>query len=62
MKMDVISQAKGSALMEVGNTKIICGVYGPKDLQRGADFKLTGQVMNFFFFSTYPILICIFFL
>ncbi|XP_068249420.1 exosome complex component MTR3-like [Palaemon carinicauda] len=45
MNVGIISQAKGSSYLEMGNTKVCCGVYGPKDIQRGNDFKLTGQVM-----------------
>ncbi|KAK7068187.1 Exosome complex component MTR3, partial [Halocaridina rubra] len=44
MSVGIISQAKGSSYLEVGNTKVCCGVYGPKDIQRGSDFKMTCQV------------------
>lgn len=44
MSVDVISHAKGSSYVEVGKTKIVCGIYGPREVQRGTDFKMTGQV------------------
>ncbi|XP_071514140.1 exosome complex component RRP41-like isoform X2 [Panulirus ornatus] len=45
MSLGVISQAKGSSYLEVGNTKVCCGVYGPMDVQRGSDFKMSCQVV-----------------
>lgn len=45
MSVGMITQAKGSSYIEVGNTKVCCGVYGPKDVQRGQDFKMSGQVL-----------------
>ncbi|KAG0711712.1 Exosome complex component MTR3 [Chionoecetes opilio] len=45
MSVGMITQAKGSSYIEVGNTKVCCGVYGPKDVQRGQDFKMAGQVL-----------------
>lgn len=45
MSVGMITQAKGSSYLEVGNTKVCCGVYGPKDVQRGQDFKMSGQVL-----------------
>ncbi|KAK8379501.1 hypothetical protein O3P69_019431 [Scylla paramamosain] len=29
MSVGMITQAKGSSYLEVGNTKVCCGVYGP---------------------------------
>ncbi|CAL4062526.1 unnamed protein product [Meganyctiphanes norvegica] len=45
MSVGVITQAKGSAYVEIGDTKVVCGVYGPKEVQRGNDFKMTCQVL-----------------
>ncbi|XP_047470815.1 exosome complex component MTR3-like [Penaeus chinensis] len=45
MSLGIISQAKGSSYVELGNTKVCCGVYGPKDVQRGNDFKMSCQVI-----------------
>lgn len=44
MKTGVVSQAKGSAYLEVGKTKVICSVYGPREIARRKDFTLRGQV------------------
>ncbi|TVG09582.1 Exosome complex component MTR3 [Bagarius yarrelli] len=37
----LVSQAKGSAYLEAGNTKIMCSVYGPREAERKdeADMK-----------------------
>lgn len=39
-----ISQAKGSSFVEAGDTKVVCGVYGPQEVTHSNTFKLTGQV------------------
>ncbi|XP_064482581.1 exosome complex component MTR3-like [Ornithodoros turicata] len=44
MKTGVVSQAKGSAYLEVGKTKVVCSVYGPREIARRKDFTLRGQV------------------
>ena len=44
MKTGVVSQAKGSAYIEQGNTKVICAVYGPREVQKKSDFSLNGQL------------------
>uniref|UniRef100_A0A2P2I820 Exosome complex component MTR3-like n=1 Tax=Hirondellea gigas TaxID=1518452 RepID=A0A2P2I820_9CRUS len=44
MGLSNISQAKGSSYVEVGDTKVICGVYGPREMAPSNTFKLTGQV------------------
>ena len=38
----VISQARGSAYVEQGDTKIMCGVYGPREIPRRSDFSMKG--------------------
>ncbi|KAA0189335.1 hypothetical protein HAZT_HAZT004836 [Hyalella azteca] len=40
-----ISQAKGSSYVELGSTKVVCGVYGPKEMAPSSIFKSTGQVL-----------------
>jgi exosome complex component MTR3 len=42
MQTDVISQAKGSAYIEQGNTKVVCGVYGPREIPKRSDFSMSG--------------------
>ena len=34
VRCGLVSQAKGSAYIEAGNTKLICCVYGPKETER----------------------------
>ncbi|KAL1271449.1 hypothetical protein QQF64_030465 [Cirrhinus molitorella] len=42
----LISQAKGSAYLEAGNTKIICSVYGPKETERKDETDMkTGRLV-----------------
>jgi exosome complex component MTR3 len=40
----VVSQARGSAYMEVGQTKVICAVYGPREVKFRDEFSLLGQL------------------
>ena len=40
----VISKAKGSAYIEQGGTKVMAGVFGPKEVQRRSDFSVTGSL------------------
>ena len=42
MKTSVISQAKGSAYLEQGQTKVVCGVYGPREIPRRYVWKSPG--------------------
>ena len=42
MKTGVISQARGSAYVEQGQTKVMCGVYGPREIPRRSDFSMNG--------------------
>ena len=44
MKTGVVSQAKGSAYVEQGNTKVACSIYGPREVQKKSDFSLNGQL------------------
>ena len=49
----VISKAKGSAYIEQGGTKIIVGVFGPKEVQRRSDFSVTGTLSAEFKFAPF---------
>ncbi|XP_074656743.1 exosome complex component MTR3-like [Tubulanus polymorphus] len=40
----VISKAKGSAYIEIGQTKVMCAVYGPRQVARREDFSMNGQL------------------
>ena len=49
----VISKAKGSAYIEQGGTKIIVGVFGPKEVQKRSDFSVTGTLSTEFKFAPF---------
>lgn len=42
LKTDVLSQCQGSAYVEQGGTKVLCGVYGPREIPRRSDFSMKG--------------------
>ena len=44
LKTGVISQAKGSAYVEANNTKVICAVYGPREVTRRENLSMKGQL------------------
>ncbi|XP_076472999.1 exosome complex component MTR3-like [Babylonia areolata] len=44
LKAGLLSQAKGSALGEFGQTKVVCAVYGPREVPRREDFSIQGQI------------------
>lgn len=45
MKCGIISQAKGSAYIEMNNTKCICAVYGPREVTKREEFSMQGQLL-----------------
>ena len=49
----VITKAKGSAYIEQGATKIMVGVFGPKEVQRRSEFTVTGQLTVEFEFAPF---------
>ena len=49
----VITKAKGSAYIEQGATKIMAGVFGPKEVQRRSEFSVTGQLTVEFKFAPF---------
>ena len=42
LKTGTVTQAKGSAYIEQGQTKAICAVYGPREIPRRSDFSMKG--------------------
>lgn len=44
MKTGVISQATGSSYLEVGNTKVMAAVYGPRPTERREEFSGRGHL------------------
>ncbi|XP_070576953.1 exosome complex component MTR3-like [Ptychodera flava] len=53
LRAGVVSNAKGSAYIETKNTKVICAVYGPRQVVRREDFKLTGTLKCEFKLTTF---------
>lgn len=52
LKPGLVTQASGSAYIEVGNTKVTCAVYGPRQLKKAA-FSQNGTLNCEFKFSTF---------
>ena len=48
-----ISQAKGSCFCELHKTKVICSVYGPKDIEQKEDFQMMGRLKCEFKFAPF---------
>ena len=44
MKCGVITKAQGSVYMEMGETKLIAAIYGPREIIKREDFSLKGKV------------------
>ncbi|CAG5135118.1 unnamed protein product [Candidula unifasciata] len=53
LRAGVVSQARGSAYIELNQTKVICSVYGPREVLRREDFSLKGQLTCDFKFLTF---------
>ena len=53
VKAGAISQAKGSAYAEAGNTKVICAVYGPREVTRRDELSMKGQLSCEFKYATF---------
>ncbi|KAI8980401.1 ribosomal protein S5 domain 2-type protein [Pilobolus umbonatus] len=52
LKTGLVTQANGSAYIEIGNTKVTCAVYGPRQLKK-AGFSNQGTINCEFKFSTF---------
>jgi len=52
MKIGVISQANGSAYMEMRNTKVLCGIYGPRQTGK-SEFSEKGKIQCDFKFASF---------
>jgi len=44
LKTGLVSHAKGSAYIEVGDTKVEVAVYGPREIIRRSDFTMKGKI------------------
>jgi len=45
LDVGVIGHASGSAYVEQGSTKVICAVYGPREIPRRSDFSMKSGVL-----------------
>ncbi|PRP84693.1 hypothetical protein PROFUN_07943 [Planoprotostelium fungivorum] len=52
MKTGIIGQASGSAYLEMANTKIICGIYGPRQIPK-MEFSEKAKLQCDFKFATF---------
>lgn len=52
-KVGVVTQAKGSAYIEMEQTKVICSVYGPREIPRKQDFTINGVLFCDLKFSSF---------
>lgn len=48
-----VSQAKGSCFCEIHKTKVMCAVYGPKDIEQKEDFQMVGKLKCDFKFAPF---------
>ncbi|CAI9720398.1 Hypothetical predicted protein [Octopus vulgaris] len=53
LRAGVVSQAKGSAYIELNKTKVICAVYGPREVTRREEFSMKGQLTCELKFATF---------
>ncbi|KAL6440042.1 hypothetical protein ACFW04_002995 [Cataglyphis niger] len=53
LKTGIISQAKGSAYIELGNTKVICSVFDPRELPNKTGYCVQGELYCEFKFAPF---------
>lgn len=53
MKTGVVSQAKGSAYLEMRNTKVVCSVFDPREIPNKSEFSVNGELYCEFKFATF---------
>lgn len=46
LQVDSVSEASGSSYIELGNVKLICSVYGPRDIPRRDDYDFKVANLN----------------
>lgn len=44
IKTGIVSQAKGSAYIELGNTKVVVSAYDPREIPNRQDYSLQGEI------------------
>ncbi|KZC09351.1 PREDICTED: exosome complex component MTR3-like [Dufourea novaeangliae] len=53
LKTGVISQAKGSAYIEMGNTKVVCSVFDPREVPNKNGYCVQGEIYCEFKFAPF---------
>ncbi|XP_031837971.1 exosome complex component MTR3 [Nomia melanderi] len=53
LKTGVISQAKGSAYIEMGNTKVVCSVFDPREVPNKSGYCVQGEIYCEFKFASF---------
>jgi len=48
-----VTQAKGSAYVECGRTKLVCSVFDPKEVPNKVEYAKTGELQCEFKFATF---------
>ncbi|XP_050544792.1 exosome complex component MTR3 [Daktulosphaira vitifoliae] len=56
VKTGIITQAKGSAYVECGHTKVVCSVFDPKEVPNKVEYAKTGELQCEFKFTTFSCL------
>lgn len=55
IKNDVISKASGSCYIEMGDTKVICGVYGPREAGSKGLYSESGRLVVDFKYAPFSL-------
>lgn len=53
LKTGIVSQAKGSAYIEMGDTKVICSVFDPREIPNKNDYCTQGELFCEFKFASF---------
>lgn len=53
VKTGIVTQAKGSAYVECGHTKLVCSVFDPKEVPNKVEYAKTGELQCEFKFATF---------
>lgn len=53
LKTGIVSQAKGSAYIEMGDTKVICSVFDPREVHNKTGYCVKGELFCEFKFAPF---------
>lgn len=53
LKTGIVSQAKGSAYIEMGDTKVICSVFDPREIPNKIGYCVQGELFCEFKFAPF---------